>query len=287
MITVPKAPDATPAASPAATGPPDKVRIRFRKDGALRLLSHHDLMRTFERMLRRADLPFRRTQGFHPKPRLVFALSLPLGVVGGNEVVELELDHVLPPEEVHERLARQAPPGLAIHSVCRIGPRCTARVRGLTYALPIPVAGAPGLCDPVAGAPGLLGGPERLPALRERIAEVLAAPECWIDRNRPPSGRGRRLDIRPFLRDLRLEEPRGADIPVCRLLVDLWLTDSGTARPEEVVRLLGLQDLLESGAVFERTRLELEDELPPSCPAAPDGPAIGAAGGQRTREGIS
>ena len=41
--------------------PRDKVRIRFRKSGDLRLLSHHDLMRTFERMLRRAALPFHRS----------------------------------------------------------------------------------------------------------------------------------------------------------------------------------------------------------------------------------
>jgi radical SAM-linked protein len=239
------APDATPAASPAATGPADKVRLRFRKDGPLRLLSHHDLMRTFERVLRRADLPFRRSQGFHPKPRLVFALSLPLGVVGGDEVVELELDRELPPEEIHERLVRQAPPGLEIRSVRRIGPRTTARVRGLTYALPVP--------------------PERLPALRERTREVLAAPECWIDRTRPPC---RRLDVRPFLRDLRLEEPGGQ--ARCTLFMDLWLTDSGTARPEEVVRLLGLEELLASGVVFERTRLELEDE--PSPPTSPEGP---------------
>ena len=51
-----------------------KVRIRFRKGGDLRLVSHHDLMRVFERMLRRADLPFHSTSGFNPKPRLVFAL---------------------------------------------------------------------------------------------------------------------------------------------------------------------------------------------------------------------
>ena len=94
---------ATAAAGPARAR--DKVRIRFRKSGDLRLLSHHDLMRTFERMLRRAALPFRHSQGFHPNPRLVFALSLPLGVVGCEEVVELELDEVLPPDEMHERLA--------------------------------------------------------------------------------------------------------------------------------------------------------------------------------------
>src|SRR5690242_10956811 len=92
---------ATAAAPPSGEPPPDpaaKVRFRFRKDGALRLLSHHDLLRTFERMLRRAALPVRATRGFHPKPRLVFALSLPLGVVGCEEVAELELDADLPAE---------------------------------------------------------------------------------------------------------------------------------------------------------------------------------------------
>src|SRR5258707_13397687 len=106
----------------------DKFRIRFRKVGDLRLLSHHDLMRTFERMLRRATLPFRSTQGFHPKPRLVFALSLPLGVVSVEEVVELELAHALPAEEIHARVAGQAPPGLTILSVQSVDFRAGAQV---------------------------------------------------------------------------------------------------------------------------------------------------------------
>src|SRR5712692_3812517 len=90
----------------------DKVRIRFCKGDDLRLLSHHDLMRAFQRMLRRAALPVRQSKGFHPQPRLVFALSLPLGVVGCEEVVELELDEVLPLDDLRDRLVRQAPPGL-------------------------------------------------------------------------------------------------------------------------------------------------------------------------------
>jgi hypothetical protein len=39
-----------------------------------------------------------------------------------------------------------------------------------------------------------------------------------------------------------------------------YLTSAGTARPDEVLSLLGIQDLLEAGAVLERTRLELTDE---------------------------
>jgi radical SAM-linked protein len=216
-------------------GPRDKVRIRFHKGGALRLLSHHDLLRTFERLLRRAEVPFRRTQGFNPHPRLVFALALPLGVVGRAEVVELELTESLPPDEIHARITRQAPPGLDVLSVQRIDPRSTARVRGLCYALTVPA--------------------ERVSELRRRIAEVLVAPECLVERERPQR---RRFDLRPVIRDLRLTPaPEGA-----LLEMDLRLTAAGTARPEELLALLGLADLTDAGVVLERT-LELEDEAPP------------------------
>ncbi|NIO14153.1 MAG: DUF2344 domain-containing protein, partial [Planctomycetales bacterium] len=33
------------------------IRIRFSKQGDIRFISHHDLMRVYERALRRAELP--------------------------------------------------------------------------------------------------------------------------------------------------------------------------------------------------------------------------------------
>src|SRR5262245_27368173 len=116
----------------------DKVRIRFRKSGDLRLVSHHDLMRCFERMLRRAALPFHSTAGFPPNPRLVFALSLPLGVVGCEEVVELELDAEVSPEEVRDRLAQVAPAGLEILDARRIDPKVGAQARRACYRIALP-----------------------------------------------------------------------------------------------------------------------------------------------------
>jgi radical SAM-linked protein len=211
------------------------VRIRFRKGGDLRLVSHHDLMRCFERMLRRADLPYHSTQGFNPKPRMAFALSLALGIVGSQEVLELELDADLPPEEVRDRLARQAPPGLDILSVKRIDRKSRGQVRRVTYRVAVP--------------------PERAAGLPERTAALLAAPECWIERTRPQN---RRLDLRPYLHALRV-------LPGA-LEMDLWVTPNGTARPDEVLGLLGLSDLLEAGAVLERTRVELHDEMSISSP---------------------
>lgn len=233
--------------SAPATEPPirDKLRLRFRKGGDLRLVSHHDLMRCFERMLRRAALPLRTTEGFHPKPRMVFALSLPLGIVGCDEVVELEFTEVLPVAEVRERLTQQCPPGLEILSAERVPFRTTAQVRRVTYRVPLP--------------------PGRTDGLAAKVEALLAAPECWIERTRPEK---RRLDLRPYFDQFR--------ITTDALEMDLWVRPSGLARPDEVLGLLGLADVVTDGAVIERTRLELHDETnapgPGPEPAAPSTP---------------
>ena len=119
--------------------------------------------------------------------------------------------------------------------------------------------------------PGFPAG--RADAVRARIAELLQSPDLWLNRGKPQTGdipltvqnreagatmAGQRIDVRPFLRDLRLT---ATDQPgVLAVEIDLWLTPAGTARPVEVLGLLGLTDLLEAGAVVERTRLELHEE---------------------------
>jgi radical SAM-linked protein len=236
---LPVAPEPLRETRAPATRCQEKFRIRFRKGAGLRFLSHHDLMRTMERMLRRAALPFHSTQGFHPKARLVFALSLPLGVIGCEEVVELELDQAVPLEELQERLRQQAPPGLELLSLRRIAPKMGAQVRRLTYRLLVPA--------------------ERTASLTQRIADILAAEECWVERQRPSP---RQVNVRPFLSELSLA-PSRIDGASHLLEMTLWLMPAGTARPDEVLTLLGLEDLPAAGCVLERSRLELHDELMP------------------------
>jgi radical SAM-linked protein len=222
------------SAAPPAAAPPaqTKVRIRFRKDGDLRFVSHHDLMKVCERMFRRAALPVAQTKGFHPSPRMAFALSLALGIVGCEEVLELLLDAILTPEEVRQALTAQAPPGLTILSVRAIDRKLTAQVRAVTYRV------------------ALSGKPQTEEIdVASRIKDLLAAGECWVERTRPHR---RRLDVRPLLRAVRLLNDH--------LEIDLWVTPTGGVRPEEVLGLLGLTSLLEAGATLERTRLELHDE---------------------------
>lgn len=207
-----------------------KYRIRFRKAGDLRLVSHHDLMNCFERMFRRAALPLASSHGFHPKPRIVFALSLALGVVGHNEVVEFELTEEWLEEALLHRLREHAPPGIAFHSVRRLEHKSSAQPRRAFYRRR--------LCSPPAD-------------LESRCQTLLQQPHLWVERMRPQP---RRLDVRPFLSEIRVNES-------C-LEMALWVTPHGTARPDEVAQLLGLDAILEDGAYFERTDLEMLDEAP-------------------------
>ena len=83
MTTSLSVPESTTTAAATAT---QRVRLRFAKRGDLRLVSHHDVVRAFERMLRRAELPVAHSQGFNPRPKVVFPLSLALGIEGRREI---------------------------------------------------------------------------------------------------------------------------------------------------------------------------------------------------------
>ncbi len=223
----------------------DKFRLRFEKAGVLRLLSHHDLMRVLERMLRRAGLPFKSTAGFHPGPRVVFAQSLPLGVVGRDEVVELELTESRDSADVLSGLNTQAPDGLRFNRATVVPMKTTAMPRRIVYSLPLPA----GRIEETAAA----------------CAALLSQDAVWVERVRPnPKG----LNIRRYL--------RAAGVRDNTLTLDLWVTTTGTARADELLRLLGVDDLLDAGCVLERTLVELRDEAaapPDPTDTPPDGPA--------------
>jgi radical SAM-linked protein len=239
--------------------PADKFRFRFAKTGTLRLLSHHDLMRCLERMLRRADLPFKSTAGFHPTPRVVFALSLPLGVVGRDEVVEIEFTRPLDEAETLAALRAQAPAGLAFTRVSGVSMRATAVPRRVTYRLELP--------------------PDRTADVADTCRALMGRDKVWVDRLRPSP---KRLNISPYLRNLsvvrslreRLQTPL-AERADHTLELDLWVTQTGTARADELLKLLDVADLLDAGAIVERTTVELHDEVPNPDPA--DGPPAGPA----------
>jgi hypothetical protein len=298
--------------SPASVAPKalprHRYRLRFAKFGDLRLVSHHDLMHVLERMMRRAEVPFAVTQGFHPQPKMSFALSLALGTVGRNEVFDLELTCDMPADELRERLNRVAPAGLTFSSCAPQEKKPSSQVRRMFYRVeppaPFPSNGEAAACTPLSPGERGAGGEGDAPRQNEKLLEVFgseaAVPNLPLTPN--PShawGEGcqpltleivqqsiaaflalseywiqrtrpqpRRLNIRPFVESLSASSSS--------LSMVLWVAPQGAARPEEILAALGLGCLLEEGAVLERSHLELLGELPEHERFVPDFAAASA-----------
>jgi radical SAM-linked protein len=87
------------------------------KLGNMALISHLDLLRLFDRALRRADLPISFTGGYHPGPRIAPANALTLGYTSEGEIVDFELTELMDPEEFRQRLTAQLPAELPIYRI--------------------------------------------------------------------------------------------------------------------------------------------------------------------------
>ena len=214
--------------TPTSSAATAKVRLRFAKRGDLRLVSHHDLMRCLERMIRRAALPVAHSQGFNPRPKATFALALALGIEGRREVMDLELDEPMEPAEVLLRLAAEAPPGFDFLEAEALVPGRAARVAAASYRLVIPE--------------------DRRDEARAAVADLLSRGSVPYTRHRPD--RTVELDLRPFVLGAGLAPDGTLDLR-------MKIAPDGSARPEEVIDALGLKDLTARGAVLVRVDVEL------------------------------
>ncbi len=95
-----------------------RLRLRFSKTGELKYLSHLELVNTIVRAIKRADLPLKYSQGFHPLPKISFSSTLPVGIESLDEYMDIELlknGNVSAPGAL-ERLNKVLPDGLKILS---------------------------------------------------------------------------------------------------------------------------------------------------------------------------
>lgn len=89
-----------------------RFRIEFAKGDEVRFLSHLDVMKAFERAIRRAEIPIAFSEGFNPHPKMNFASALAVGVTSDGEFMDIELKHNMQVLEIVQMLAKALPPGL-------------------------------------------------------------------------------------------------------------------------------------------------------------------------------
>ncbi len=97
-----------------------RLRIRFGKQDDMALVGHLDLMRVFDRAVRRAGLPVSFSGGFNPQPRISVANALPLGATSSSEIVDFELTRIIDIDTFLHDLSSALPNGIPIYDVVQL-----------------------------------------------------------------------------------------------------------------------------------------------------------------------
>ncbi|MFC1683383.1 TIGR03960 family B12-binding radical SAM protein [Candidatus Zixiibacteriota bacterium] len=190
-----------------------KMRIRYSKLPPVQYLSHLDLIRAFERSIRRAELPIAYSEGFHPHPKIAFGPPLPLGLTSTAEFLDMQFDRPLRGDLVN-RLSGSMPAGLKILAATAI----FRKTQSLAAAIN------------VAEYRADLDGVEIPENLDQILDGLLAAEHLPIKRSFPRETK--EVDIRGKLLDLRLEEMGRV------LKMRLRTGEGGHVRPQEILRLI-------------------------------------------------
>lgn len=69
-----------------------KIRIKFTKEGTMKFIGHLDIMRYFQKVMRRADVDICYSGGFSPHQIMSFAAPLGVGMESRGEYVDIEVN---------------------------------------------------------------------------------------------------------------------------------------------------------------------------------------------------
>ena len=211
-----------------------RIRARFRKGERVRHISHLDVLRYWERAIRRAELPLLYSQGFTPHPKIAFAAPLPLGFIGEREIIEVLLQERVPLDRFAAALAGQTTPDLELCEVGEVGLGLSALPNLLRWA------------DYRAVLEGIT--PEEA---TESVTAFLAA-ETFPWRQEREGKKAREYDLRAGVASLNVEEEEAGLAVSARLSAGPDLT----VRPEQVVAALFPQATVER---YVRAELVLEE----------------------------
>ena len=196
------------------------IRMQFRKTRAGRFMSHLDLMHTWERVIRRSQLPLGFSQGFNPHPKMNFASALAVGTTSDAEYMDLDFTEELTLDQIKEALYPAIPPAFEVTDMKVVRgkvPSLMSIIQRATYTLRLEYV------TEVTQA-----------ELDDAVASFWNMEENIIYRYKKDSKDKKAVNIRPgvYTIDLRLEE--GTDNKHAVLDIVVQSGNDGNIRPEEV-----------------------------------------------------
>jgi radical SAM-linked protein len=180
-----------------------KLQVSYAKLCPARFFGHLELVNIFLRALRRAGIPVKFSEGFHPKPKVAFSNPLPTGTESEDERMVITVSHEVTPAVLLQRLNAQLPEGLHVFA-------CSEDIE-----------------DPPSCSTFRISFGQSLP-------EPLKASIMNIDFDRElvvysPKGKLKKIALRDILNNISMSDPGCLDMTLC--------CEPGKAvRPAEVLK---------------------------------------------------
>ena len=111
-----------------------RMRVKFTKTGPVKWIGHLDVMRYFQKALRRAEIPAAFSGGFSPHMLMSFAAPLGVGITSDAEYFDIDLAQEISSAEMVSRLNAQMTEGVRVLSAVRIGEDKNAKGMSLVAA---------------------------------------------------------------------------------------------------------------------------------------------------------
>jgi radical SAM-linked protein len=189
------------------------------------LVSHLDLMRLFDRVMRRASLPIAFTGGFHPNPRIVVASALALGATSSGEIVDFELTESVDVDTFREHLVQQLPTDIPIYNVVQLdlkNPAASQVMEAAEYLITVEVLGEATAAQ-----------------WQDWIEAIKAKQEIWWEQI-TKSGKHQLINLRDRLFELELDAATSSQAESSVVLRYLGSSrpDGVLLRPEQILFML-------------------------------------------------
>ena len=167
-------------------------RCLFERVGDASFVGHLDLMHTFDRAIRRAEMPILYTQGYNPRPMMVFALPLGVGIDTLGDYVDVSLSRFVDVELFMSEVNKCLPKGIKLYG-------------GINIDEPK---------NSLMSVVSLARYRFEAPGIRQKVVSLFEKDELTVEKK--SKGKIVTTDIRPLLKEVF----EGDDPDSCELLVN-------------------------------------------------------------------
>ena len=214
-----------------------RLRLKFGRGNALKFISHLNVLHSWERSIRRANIPLAYSQGFTPHPQISVAAPLAVGMTSEAELMDIRLTGWIPPQSVTMKLREQIACGFQLYQTWIVGLNTPSLQSVVSFANYSVIINSQYKQQDVENAIQSLLHKEQLP---------------W---HHPRGEKTHYYDLRALIDDIWVES---CDEVRYTLGMRLCCGCAGSGRPEQVTYALGFSEYPES---IHRTEISLQRPL--------------------------